>query len=169
MVGRRIGDRALQGGVAALLALSALGCNRMPEEMQALVDRHIGAARQVAESAASDCAAVWAGPEMRPSPAEGTPLASSSDVLNVDATCFIGSWTKLGGSSTGTSFLSLRPRTGTTAGEGETYWLAEGERRVERVNAISSHVNDPRAFDLIVQRPIPSGGWIQVTVTLRRP
>lgn len=167
---------ALRGWPMCWLGLVALlGCRRVPATLRPTVDKHLPQVQALAAAAGARCeevrntgiGAVIQG-TVPTSPATGTALERDPEVLQVEVTCF---WPSASGAGTGegNSFQPLRAQAERRSGSVDVYKLAGDDQNhtLEEVEHPAVRVHDPAAFDLRVLRPTPSGGWIEVVVTLK--
>lgn len=150
------------------------GCRRVPANLRPTLDRHLPQIRALATAAGARCEevrntgllAVVQG-TVPASPAVGTPLERDREVLQARVTCL---WRTGAGGGAGNSFQPLRMEGERRNGREDVYVLSgkdDDRHTLEEVVTPAVQVNDPAAFDVRVVRPSPSGGWVDVIVTLK--
>ncbi len=151
-----------------------VGCRRVPAALRPTVDRHLSQVQSLAVTAGARCEEVRNGGlvariqgTVPASPAVGTALERDPEVLQAEITCY---WPTSGGGGAGNGFLSLRADAEQRNGREDVYVISGKDDNHHTLDAVVNpavQVNDPAAFDLRVVRPTPTGGWVDVVVTLK--
>jgi hypothetical protein len=165
-------------GVIIAAALWIVGClDNVPPELKPMVDSRLPRAIDLAESAAGRCAAhrTTGDPAPTESPTVGTSLAEELEVVEILVRC---DWGESDGASTGSgeqsfTFPPLRQtsRYSHSPPPKLVYdtFIKRGDRDFERVLVPSQFSDVANSADIVVTRPIPGGGTVEVTVaTVKR-
>ncbi len=160
--------------MVSLGLLVVVGCRRVPAALRPTVDRHLSQVQALAATAGARCEEVRNGGlvariqgTVPASPAVGTALERDPEALQAEVTCY---WPSPGGGGGGNSFVALRADAERRGGREDVYPISgkdDNRHTFEEVINPAVEVNDPAAFDLRVVRPTPSGGWVDVVVTLK--
>lgn len=174
--------------LAGVLALSvSVACGKKaPTEVQAAIDAQHAAAIKVASEAAALCPAVkgsapfqanpLAAPSPPPNPAKGTALESDKSVVDVFVMCSWPDprdakgaiWAGTGlHSLKGTSNVQTKPVTMPEDISADT--CKKDAHNCERTVVPSRYSTSARSADLLVVRPTPDGGQVEVTVVIALP
>lgn len=162
--------------VVAALALGACS-DKVPPELQPMVDSRLPQAVSLAETAAARCAERKAteGPEPAVSPAVGTSLAEELAVVEILVRCNWGQSDEKMPEAEGHSFAfpplrqaARRPHGAPSAVVYDTF-ATQGDRDFERVLVPSQFSGVAASADIVVTRAIPGGGTTEITVaTVKR-
>lgn len=162
--------------IVAALALSAC-LDNVPPGLKPMVDSRLPRAVSLAESAAAGCVAHKAaeGPDSASSPAVGTSLAEELEVVEILVRC---DWEPRDekspeGREHSFTFPPLRraARHSHSPPPKLVYdtFVKLGDHNFERVHVPSQFTDAASSADIVVTRPIPGGGTVEVTVaTVKR-
>lgn len=159
--------------------LGPVGCSdRVPPDLRPLVDRRLPLAISLAEKAAEQCAALRDRQSAAPpsSPAAGTALAEELTVTEILVRC---DWmpadtpeTVPAGGDRSLAFAPLRQAEQRTHQPPPRLvydnYLARGDWDFEHVHVPSVFSELTSSADIVVTRPIPGGGTVEVTVAMER-
>ena len=162
--------------VAALVNL-ACTMDHVPPELKPIVDSRLPRAISLAESAAIQCAAhkETGGSAPTGSPARGTSLAEELEVIEILVRCDWGHRhdTPPEGVEPSFSFPPLRLATPHAHSPAPKLvydsFVKQGDHDFERVYVPSQFSGAALSADILVTRPLPGGGSVEVTVaTVKR-
>jgi len=162
--------------VVAALAFVACG-DKVPPELQPMVDSRLPQVVSLAETAAARCAAHRAseGPDPVLSPAVGNSLAEELAVVEILVRCDWESSDEKKSEGEGHSFafppLRQAVRQSRRSPPVLVYdtFVKQGDRDFERVHVPSQFSDVASSADIVVTRPIPGGGTVEITVaTVKR-
>lgn len=160
--------------VVAATAIFACRLDNLPPELKPMVDSRLPRAVSLAESAAQRCAEPKAadGPAPPVSPARGTSLSEELEVIEILVRCDRGQShaTPPGTGAHSFSFPPLRqaaPHAHSPPPElrYDTF-VKLGDQDFERVLVPSQFSQVASSADIVVTRPIPGGGTVEVTVAM---
>jgi hypothetical protein len=172
------GDRP-PGALFTVIAALTLGAcaDKVPPELKPMVDSRLPRAVSLAENAAARCDArkTTEAPGPAISPAVGTSLAEELEVVEILVRC---DWearderSPEGGEDSFT-FPALRRAVRHSHGSPPRLvydtFVKRGDRDFERVHVPSQFTDAASSADIVVTRPIPGGGTVEVTVaTVKR-
>ena len=166
-------------GVIIAVALWVVACtlDNVPPELKPMVDSRLPRAIDLAEVAASQCAAhrVTGDPAPTTSPTAGTSLAEELEVVEILVRCDWGESDEASSADGEQSFtfppLRRASRHSHNPSPKLVYdtFIKRGDRDFERIHVPSQFSDVASSVDIVVNRPIPGGGTVEVTVaTVKR-